>query len=544
MALVTCPECRSTVSSKARSCPRCGCPFKRTSGKPPSRVGRLLSRVVLPIALGCLGVYLVFGGAPFSVVRDKAQEALEKGDAAPVVSEAGTRLKQLARSLEDKLSGVIAKRPQGLELEVELPFLEKETFFPALYHLCGKHVAGFASTFARVRVGNGLDHDLDGLRIEVELEGFSKPAREVLDLPRGARQTVSITPTMSDAIAEVTEERPGQIRVSVVDRDGKTLKEVRRQIIIASRNDLSRSSFAYPLSAVFVTPNDPVVVEIVNEARRRVGSLRGYQGPPEQVRREVAAVYGILSDLGIGYRSAATSFINDRGMSGQKIHLPAESVQQTAANCIDGVVLFASVFEKMGLRPVYVIVPGHIFVGVELVKERPDQMLFIETTLVGQASFRQAVQAGSEAFKKAQAGKSSVVSLAKCRKAGITPFPLPVGKGFSIRSRLRGKRGAANDPTRYPDLNPERAARGWVEKGTAALKRRELGSAVRCFTQALTLDAKNPAAWVGRGDARFAQGRLDDALRDYQSAATLAPPDWRRPLQHRLRQVRRAMRRR
>lgn len=476
-------------------------------------------------------------------MKDKAQTALEEGDAAPVMSEAGTRLKALARSLNDKLSGVLTSSPKGLELEVEFPFLEKDTFFPALYHLCGKDVDGFASTFASVRVGNGLEHDLAGLKVEVELEGFSKPAREVLDLPRGERKVVTITPTMLDSIAGLTEERPGHIRVSVVDRDGKTLKEVRKQIIIASRNDLSRSSFAYPLCAVFVTPNDPVVVEIVTEARRRVGSLRGYQAPPEQVQREVAAVYGILSDLGIGYRSAATSFINDRGMSGQKIHLPAESVQQTSANCIDGVVLFASVLEKMALRPVYVIVPGHIFLGVELVKERPDQMLFLETTVIGQATFHQAVQAGATAFKKAQGGKSSVVSLAKCRKAGITPFPLSVGKGFSIASRLKGKRRTAEpDPTRYPGLNPKRAAQGWVTKGNAALKRKNPDSAARCFTQALTLDSTNPAAWVGRGDARYGQGRFDEALRDYESAAAVAPRAWRKPLQQRVRRVRRAIR--
>jgi tetratricopeptide (TPR) repeat protein len=77
----------------------------------------------------------------------------------------------------------------------------------------------------------------------------------------------------------------------------------------------------------------------------------------------------------------------------------------------------------------------------------------------------------------------------------------------------------------------------------AALKQKEVDAAARCFTQALTLDTTNPAAWVGRADARYAQGRYEEALRDYQSAATVAPRAWAGPLKQRLRRVRRALRR-
>lgn len=65
MALTTCPDCNSSVSSEAKACPKCGRP-SHVSEKP---IRRQLSRTaagLLALLLGGIGVHRFYLGRPGS----------------------------------------------------------------------------------------------------------------------------------------------------------------------------------------------------------------------------------------------------------------------------------------------------------------------------------------------------------------------------------------------------------------------------------------------------------------------------------------------
>ena len=81
----------------------------------------------------------------------------------------------------------------------------------------------------------------------------------------------------------------------------------------------------------------------------------------------------------ISYVDSAVSYALG---STQKIKFPIESIEEKSANCADGTVLFASIFESLGLDPLIIVTQNHVFLGVkgkEINKETP--IFFIETTI-------------------------------------------------------------------------------------------------------------------------------------------------------------------
>jgi hypothetical protein len=106
------------------------------------------------------------------------------------------------------------------------------------------------------------------------------------------------------------------------------------------------------------------------------------------------------------------------------VRLPEESLQRASANCIDGAVLYASLFENLGLESVVVLVPGHAYVGVKLAEGGKDY-LYLETALTGRANFEAAVHAAERVLSRHGSRELVRVRISDSRQVGI--FPLPNG---------------------------------------------------------------------------------------------------------------------
>jgi hypothetical protein len=115
----------------------------------------------------------------------------------------------------------------------------------------------------------------------------------------------------------------------------------------------------------------------------------------------------------------------------ERVRMPRESIREVSANCIDGAVLYASLFENLGMDPVIVLVPGHAYVGVRVAQNSPD-FLYIETALTGRASFQRSVRAAARGLAKIKPGKIIQIPIAKAREAGIYPMPLPGDMDASV----------------------------------------------------------------------------------------------------------------
>jgi hypothetical protein len=66
----------------------------------------------------------------------------------------------------------------------------------------------------------------------------------------------------------------------------------------------------------------------------------------------------------------------------QAVRFINQSITSQQANCVDGSVLFASLIYKIGIQPILVLKPGHMFVGYYL-DPGHKEFEFLETTKLG-----------------------------------------------------------------------------------------------------------------------------------------------------------------
>jgi len=97
---------------------------------------------------------------------------------------------------------------------------------------------------------------------------------------------------------------------------------------------------------------------------------------------------------------------------------------------VDGSVLMASIFRKIGLNAGLVEMPGHMFVTVNLDQEGKNTA-FIETTMLGSSSLEEAMDKGYEQYsenkdkfdsKKEDEQNYNIVDIQTARVAGIMPI--------------------------------------------------------------------------------------------------------------------------
>jgi hypothetical protein len=106
----------------------------------------------------------------------------------------------------------------------------------------------------------------------------------------------------------------------------------------------------------------------------------------------------------------------------ERVRLPRVSLRDSSANCIDAAVLYASLFENLGMETEVIIVPGHAYVGVK-VGQGSTRSLLIDAALTGRATFETAVASAQAGMAKYPSSSVTRVEIAKARSAGIYPLP-------------------------------------------------------------------------------------------------------------------------
>lgn len=198
--------------------------------------------------------------------------------------------------------------------------------------------------------------------------------------------------------------------------------------------------------ASFVLPNNPLVGGIVVKAAAILKELSGtssfteYQsGNPNEVVRQVAAIYGALHGEGLVYRSLPASFET----VGQRVTLPDQVIAGKLGNCVELTILFASVLESVGINSCIVLQRGHAYLAVWLVDDccqyslcddpafiekkcskGIDEMMVLECTGVTQetTSFEQAVQIAQKNLANLSLFEQSI-DIRRCRLERIYPLP-------------------------------------------------------------------------------------------------------------------------
>lgn len=283
-----------------------------------------------------------------------------------------------------------------------------------------------------------------------QIEQYSFSRSDTLYLSPGARGTVAQLPVLRlDEIRRISELTRGvlHLRASYIangqesllwmqDEDVQFLaRDVMTWAIIVDENT------AHDLShhiAAWVQPHDPAVADLAREAKDHLprGVEFGYWGmpvnPTEQVRAQVRALFLAIQARGLEYIHAPVAFGLRENEVHQTVHLPGFSLAHRQANCIDLVVLYASLMERVGLHPALLIIPGHALVGWETWADSGEYE-FLETTWTRAGyTFEAALAQGNRTYQQFQGflgrsifdprGFAVLHDLRRLRARGITPM--------------------------------------------------------------------------------------------------------------------------
>jgi hypothetical protein len=255
----------------------------------------------------------------------------------------------------------------------------------------------------------GADATTRRLRVTATVEGYSAPAIDTVELETAAPHEFDLLPTFyPERLRDVTELTRATVSVLVDDLDSQLVELHRtspvwllaRTTALLSVMDpvTGASQDLTPYFGAFVTPNDPSVLGFLQRVNTHHPdkTLAGYQGDHDGVTAQVRAVYdAVRADVDVTYVNSTLAFSPDDTTSVQRVRLPHETLDTGAANCIDGVVLLASLLEAISLRPAIVVVPGHAFLGWETWRDS-GEWRYLETTMLGTHPFEAAAARGDE----------------------------------------------------------------------------------------------------------------------------------------------------
>jgi DNA polymerase III delta prime subunit len=268
----------------------------------------------------------------------------------------------------------------------------------------------------------------------------------------------------AEYLASLTEKITGSLHISLSSK-GTVLYSEDIDVTALAFDEWHGYSIYPELLAAFVTPNHPEVTKINARAAEILGdwtgdpSLDAYQTPnPDRAKQQAAAVFVALQEQNIIYSVPPTSFEK----IGQRVRLCDAVLQTKMGTCLDLSLLYGSCLESIGLNPILIIKPGHVFAGFWL-----DNHSFPESVMDDASFITKRLASGinkigvvectlcvsgkhskfDEACKVAEGelvGEDSVdciIDIKRARLSGISPLPIRVQTeyGWSIEHEIVNK---------------------------------------------------------------------------------------------------------
>jgi len=236
------------------------------------------------------------------------------------------------------------------------------------------------------------------LRLISFVEGYSAQAVSTVELPPDEPMEINHLPTFfPEQVRWVNEMTRASLNIQVDDLAG-TIQEHRTFPIWMLARTSAYNGIKDPATdewidlarylAAWVTPAADEVLRVLRRAAELHPQRRmvGYQGGASGIEAQVRAIFEALKAEGILYVNSILAFGPDRDVAIQRVRLPRQSIRVKSANCIDGVVLMASLLEAASLSPGLVLVPGHAFLAWEQ-QQGSGEWDFLETTMIGSDDF-------------------------------------------------------------------------------------------------------------------------------------------------------------
>jgi hypothetical protein len=268
-------------------------------------------------------------------------------------------------------------------------------------------------------------------RIRVEIPGWSDAEIQPVELEAGGQRTLFFAPSFLPRLYQNREIVAAIASVSITDSEGHNLYSATVPVRLRSGEDMFwGEKFKYAsFIASWVTPHNPEVESTLSRAKeyipdRRLPGYEDWKNPREQEQetyREAKAIYAALQRAGLSYVKSSLTLGGHESLS-ERVRMPYVSLLRNSANCIDAVVLYASLFENLSMDAKVVIVPGHAYVGVRVAPGSP-RFLMIDAALTGRASFEAAVASAGRGLARHEASQVTQVLIPEARSSGIYPMP-------------------------------------------------------------------------------------------------------------------------
>ncbi len=338
------------------------------------------------------------------------------------------------------LPGIETIKEQGAKA-IERGFYFEVVTVPQLatgvYHLMGRKDTGALVTIKlRDHVGAGRR-----FRVEAEIPGVTERSSNTIELTgkEGSVKWVNPPLKMTFDIKQVRSPRPAQLALRVVEvqKTGDAIVfdetipiEVLPRDYLPLKRKLGADSMVptFGFMGAWITSNDGAIEEFLTKAKLRMTS-KSFVGEQDVTVPQIKALFDELKARGVTY--VMDPNVTSEHMFVQRTRLPAEVLASTNAQCLEGTLLFATMMEAIGIKPIIIVVPGHAFVGWHTVAKdgTKGEPLFVETTMVGSATFEQAVEVATQRvgqeIKKGsfKSGASTIIDVAEIRKAGFSAQP-------------------------------------------------------------------------------------------------------------------------
>ncbi len=276
--------------------------------------------------------------------EDRAQKAREAAEKLPLTQEEGMQ---------------IAQNPVHMDVEL-LPVID--------YALQQNGM----NAVRRITLRNDTDEDLENIELQIHsVPAFLHAYVQHMDCLPAHQSVELVSPGVKldpEFLSAVTERVSGTVEITL-RHGGETLAAHTGETAVLPF-DYWHGTSCYPeLLAAYVMPNHPQIAQIIARATEFLGTWTGdtsmdaYQTQdPNRVLSQAAAIFTAIKEQGIAYVVPPASF----EAIGQRVRLCDAVIQQKLGTCLDLTLLYAACLESVGLHPLMITTPNHIFTGVWL----------------------------------------------------------------------------------------------------------------------------------------------------------------------------------
>ncbi len=299
----------------------------------------------------------------------------------------------------------------------------------------------------RLRIRNTSGQELRHLTLKITSDpAFIVPyTTEIISLKAREKKNMDVKLTqIPSMLFAQTESVHGNLTVALYQGE-RLVASISHEMTVLAYDEWQGLDIMPEVTAAFVTPNHPYVMELIKRATPALKRLSrgavfdGYaSGTADDIKRQVEAIYNTISTEGLTYQLPPASF-----GPGQRLRLADTISQNRCGTCIDLTLLMAGCLEAVRLNPLLIFTESHAFIGVWLVSdtfsealeedisalsrrtsENVNELLLIEATgVTRRISFDEACKIGVSHLADSLHFRYAL-DVRRARMAGVSPISL------------------------------------------------------------------------------------------------------------------------